>query len=352
MTARVEGLEVDFCGKSQGESVETRRSLVVCRAVATMLAAPFGMLSQRSRRWRWPRHYRVDEHSLVALVALVVAISLMGCGGGPTTTSRLLTLSPSAAATLSTATTAVPSATASIMTPATPASTVSPSPAVTASPTATPMPPTATATAEKPAPTPAAVLYTANFATWFAGEETAPYPSRSGYDPASNEYSLALTDPSRQYGAFRYGNESPRLAEFQLDIDARAVAGPVGGSYGVVFHAVPPGSGEQAVAQQLFFVTNDGRFFLTQIDAAGHGTALAPPTTSGAIKTGTAVNHLTVVCKGAEITLAINGQVVGAYSAATVVPGGFGVGVSNPRSPSGPGGMAAAFTNLRVSAAP
>ena len=172
------------------------------------------------------------------------------------------------------------------MAPPTAAITATPTPTSTARPPAvTPLSPTAilsSSTATAPiavlTATPVAPLYTANFATWFAGDETAPYPSHSGFDPANGEYSLALSDPSRQYGAFRYGNESPRLAEFQIDVDARVVAGPDGGSYGVAFRAVPPGPGEQAVAQQLFFVTTDGKFFLTQIDATGRGTALAPPT--------------------------------------------------------------------------
>lgn len=285
-------------------------------------------------------------------IALLVMLALSGCGGGPAT-SAIPSLTPSPVATASpTATTASPSPTATITVSPTATRLASPTIAAPTAAASTPLPATATATAPTVPSASAAALFTANFATWFTGEETAPFPSRSGFDPAGNEYSLALTDPSRQYGAFRYGNESLRLADFRLDIEARAVAGPVGGSYGVVFRAVPPAPGQQAVAQQLFFVTNDGKFFLTQIDAAGSGTALAPPTASAAIKPGTAVNHLTVVCKGDRITLAINGQEVGTYSGAAMAPGGFGVGVSNPRSPSGPVGMAAVFTNLQVSAAP
>lgn len=277
---------------------------------------------------------------------LLSLVFLSTCGGVPTSTRIPKTVAPPTVT--ATAVLALPAAD----TPPTPTATPTVLP-----PTVTPVPTatsalSATPTAIRPTATPIATLYAASFATWLAGEESLPYLSRSSFDPATGEYSLALTDPTRQYGAFRYGNESPRLADFQLDIDARAVAGPDGGSYGVVFRAVPPGPSEKAIAQQLFFVTTDGKFFLTQIDAAGRGTVLAPPTSSGAIKSGTAVNHLTVVCQGDRITLAINGQAVGTYSGVTAVPGGFGVGVSNPRNPSGPAGMAAAFTRLHVSAAP
>lgn len=281
---------------------------------------------------------------------LLSLVSLTACSGAPTATQIPLTVAPPTV-TLTVTATAVPAFPAAVTPPPPTATPTVLPPTVTPAPTATSAL-SATPTAIRPTATPTAALYTANFATWFAGEESVPYPSRSGFDPATGEYSLALTDPTRQYGAFRYGNESPRLADFQLDIDAQAVAGPAGGSYGVVFRAVPPGPGEQTVAQQLFFVTTDGKFFLTQIDASGRGTSLAPPTSSGAIKPGTTVNHLTVVCKSDRVTLAINGQTVGSYRGVTAVAGGFGVGVSNPRNPSGPAGMGAVFTNLHVSAAP
>jgi len=107
--------------------VETRRSLVACRKVVVILVAPARVPSRRSRRWRWPRHHRIGGHerSVVTLVALVVAVALMGCGAGPATASRVLALSPTAAAPLSTATSPAPPI---------PASTTPPSPAVTASP--------------------------------------------------------------------------------------------------------------------------------------------------------------------------------------------------------------------------
>lgn len=294
---------------------------------------------------------RLARRWLAIGVAVLAFLAFLASCGGVATPTQLLTPSPTAAPVTPTSSVMVPVSTATPIPARTMTGTARPQTVTPPHSTAIPAASTTTVPIAAPTATPLAPLYTANFATWFAGEATAPYPSRSGFDPTSGEYSLALTDPARQYGAFRYGNESPRLAEFRLDVDARAVAGPDGGGYGVVFRAVPPGPGEQAVAQQHFFVTTDGRFFLTQIDAAGRGTALASPTAAPAIKPGTAVNHLTVVCKSDRITLMINGETVGTYGSAAP-PGGFGVGVSNPRRPAGSSGMAAAFINLRVSTVP
>lgn len=311
-----------------GDSVTTRRAMV----------------SLRPHRRQPTFGYMVG--SPVALVGLLL---LVACGGPTPIPTPSTTATPSIAATPSATPTSAPPLTAT----SPPITATTPLPTEMRTPPTATLPLTATAPATPILVTPAAILYAADFATWFAGEENDPLPFRAAYDQATSEYHLALTDAARGYIYYRYAPEGQGFADFQLDIEARRVAGPMnGGSYGVVFRAQPGATGDRAVAQYNFFVTADGTFALNLLPLSGPATSVVPRSASPAINTGTASNRLTVICRGASITLAINGQTVGTFEAVLQGAGAVGLYVANPANPSGPVGMEAAFKNLRVTALP
>lgn len=296
---------------------------------------------------------RIPSSSLPAI--LISLPLLVACSGGASTPTlaAVPTITPVSAIT----TTAVRSSTSTM--PITPS--VTPTRTATATTVAATNTPLVVPQQPSPSPAPtversvsptASVLYAAVFSTWFTGAETAPFPFRAAFDPASKEYHLALTDPTRVYGYIRYAPEQREFGDFQLDVDVRRVAGnDNGGSYGVVFRAQSQGAGDTTAARYLFLVQpTDGTFVLNLVNADGRAASVAPRTSSAAIQGDSGTNHLTIICRSEQITLAINGQTVGTYPAAITGAGAIGVTVANPTTPSGNTGMEAAFKNLRITA--
>lgn len=293
-------------------------------------------------------------------MTLVVAVAcLAACGGavvGPTppatATSVALPLSTAVSSTpfvaptrtatpLPTGTPIVPG-TAPTATATMPASaTVSARPAGTASATTR----TATSTA---------ALYVADFATWFTGEKSAPVPIRASYDPAAREYHLAIASADTYFSYYGYLPKRSRFADFRLDVDVRRVAGPAnGGDYGILFRAQPQAAGDATNARYILLLQpQEGYFALNLINATGPATNIAPRTTTPTINRDGATNHLTVICQGGTISLAINNQSVGTFPATLLTAGEIGLLVENPRDPAGSAGMEAAFSNLRITPAP
>jgi hypothetical protein len=284
---------------------------------------------------------------IVAAIVLAGLLLLTACGGP----------APAATSTATTTQAITPTATATPTTVLPPTVTVPPSTATPLPPTATVLPPTATlppptATIVAPTATSAAPAYMADFATWFSGSESAPFPFRAGFDPASGEYRLALTDARRGYVYFRSAPDERTFGDFRLDIDARRVAGPDNGVYGVVFRIQPPVAGATTFERYNFTVTPEGFYSLNLIKTDGTATIVAPRTASPAINKGDGVNQLTVIARGTQLTLAINGQTIGTFSGPVIGPGGVGVYVGNPPNSTAPAGMEAGFSNLRIATAP
>jgi hypothetical protein len=203
-----------------------------------------------------------------------------------------------------------------------------------------------------PAPTPGPDVYTANFATWDSGLKGAPYPARLSYDAATKEYRIALTDAKRAYAYQVYSPDPQKFADFQLDVDARRIAGPDNGSYGLLFRIQPRATHDKANADIALLVHPDEQYFaLNLLMADGTGKNIGKGNTA-AIRKGDATNHLTVICQGDNVTVAINGQPVGTYSTPLLTAGAVGLVVSSPPNPSGSVGTQAAFTNLRISPVP
>ena len=284
---------------------------------------------------------------LCKMIVSAGLLLLVACGGS--------TAAPSPSALATTAITATPPPIPTSVRPlsaTTPPNTATPLPptATAASPTSTVTPPTATSAATTTAP--AAPAYAADFASWFSGTESGPFPFRASFDPTSGEYRLVLSDARRGYVYYRPSPDGRTFGDFRLDIDARRIAGPDNGVYGVVFRIQPPVAGAPTFERYNFTITPDGFYSLTLIKADGAATAIAPRAASSAVRKGDAANHLTIIARGDQLTLAINDQAIGTFSGPVVDPGGLGVYVGNPPNSTSPVGMEAGFSNLRVSAAP
>lgn len=279
-------------------------------------------------------------------MSLAGAIVLAACSGAaPSPTSSVPILTPSP--------------TAPLVSP-----TIAPTPTATILPTVTFQPPTATAfpatstaqipisTATIPTPTPTALAYTADFAAWFSGTESTPFPFRAGFDLASGEYRLALTDARRGYVYYRPSPDGRTFGDFRLDIDVRRVAGPDNGVYGVVFRIQSPLAGAATFERYNFTITPDGFYSLALIKTDGTATVIAPRAASSAIKQGNALNHLTVIATGNQLTLSINGEALGTFNGPVAGPGGVGVYVGNPPNSASAIGIEAGFSNLHIAIAP
>ena len=120
-------------------------------------------------------------------------------------------------------------------------------------------------------------------------------------------------------------------------------------AYGIVFRAQAQGPTDRTNARYTFIVYANGSFALTMARADGTVAVVAPRTPSPVIKRGDDTNHLTILCWGDRISLAINGYVVGEYEVTLSGAGAIGLYVSSPENTPSPPGMEAGFKDLRVS---
>ncbi len=114
--------------------------------------------------------------------------------------------------------------------------------------------------------------------------------------------------------------------DYVVEVDVRWVGSP-GSSYGLVF-----GITANFDQYYLFDMNTDYRQFRLLRRDSGGFTAIVPPTGSMAINGGTANNHLRVTRNGGQMTLEVNGVVLGIWNDSAVV-GATGAGiVSSPYS--------------------
>lgn len=126
--------------------------------------------------------------------------------------------------------------------------------------------------------------------------------------------------------------------DFYLEVDAYTLSGPEDNQVGVVFrHA-------DTENFYTFVIGADGQFELLRF-ASGVWTELLPRQPSGEIVTGLdAVNRLGVLAQGAELTLFVNGEVVGSATDEGLPSGTVGLAAGAFAE----GGVFAAFDDLRV----
>lgn len=301
------------------------------------------------------------------ILSLGMSSCLIGCAGAtasvptalptqPVLVTAAPTMAPTQPATLTSTLDVVAATRTSTVPPpsssAPPTSTMNNSPVTTTTRSVSPSPAATGSRAATSAPS-GSLLYEADFSRWFAGEQNEPVGVRASYDPARREYSLGLTQP-RQFGrSWRFAPEGGGFTDFRLDVDARRLSGPEnGGSYGIVFRAQPQGAGDTTNARLSLFLYPEGAFALLYNDGADTLTTIAPVTPAPAIKPGEASNHLAVVCAGRNVTVIINGETLGTYAVPLAAAGAVGLVISQPRNATGPVAMAAAFSDLRISAVP
>lgn len=133
---------------------------------------------------------------------------------------------------------------------------------------------------------------------------------------------------------------------YVVEVDARFAASPTDGLYGLVFGAV---TNETEVPRYYLFVVepDDQEFRLYRRETDGAFTTLIGSTFSAAINQGTAVNRLTAVRNGQEITLAVNGTTLATTTDAAITGPTFtGLALSpRPANPQADG----RFDNFHVS---
>ncbi|HET8628058.1 MAG TPA: protein kinase [Thermomicrobiales bacterium] len=241
-----------------------------------------------------------------------------------------------------TATIAPPTATGAPPTVTPPASTATPAPPTPAAPPPTPAP------APSPAPVAAPAAPGGGVAalnTWPTGTSSNGHVRRS-YDPATGEYHIALLAEDTVAWTGDLAKQS--FGDVTLAVDARRVAGPDALEYGLAFWLQPAASNDKSDAFYFFAVQAQGTVGLFRSNADGSWTKLIDFRPASAVKVGDAVNHLSVAAQGGRLTLAVNGQAVGAYAAPAGQAGlvGLVAGV-----PTGHGTGEAAFANLSVTPA-
>ncbi len=293
-----------------------------------------------------------------SVVVLAVLMALTGCGASP---------SPSAM----TLPTVIPAASLTTRTGCIGAECVGPSPTplpatavLTATAPPTPAPPTPLAVVRTAVPvaspsraatmSPTAsssVLYRADFRTWFTGEEGGQYPLRASVDASTGEYRLVLTDPQGGYVNYRTAPEEPVFKDFRLDVDVRRIVGPDKGFYGVVFRVQPAVPGAKTIERYLLTISGDGFLTFNQISADGTVVRVAPRAEVPAVAKGDRINHLTLVCKGTELSLTLNGQLHGVFTGSLTTGGTVGVYVGTVPGPE-PNTLDVAFSNLVISRLP
>jgi len=295
----------------------------------------------------------------VASITLLAILLLVGCRGPapaatPTTAVTATTATTVPPTLVATRVTVVPVATATA-TVTTPMPTAVPTAVTTLSPSATPTIFPRTAILATAAPTsrqPTGALYEADFAKWPQGQQDGQYPVRLTVDPAVNEYQIALTDTQGGYFYYLGAPDSPLVADFRLDVEARKLEGSVRTAYGVSFREQTPPPGTTQGERYVFIVSVDGFFSLNLVRPNAQTVVVSGRTPSPAVRLGSGQNRLTVICKGPEITLQLNGQVVGIYPATLNASGRIGILVSASSSSAGGTGTRVGFSSLAISSAP
>ena len=132
-----------------------------------------------------------------------------------------------------------------------------------------------------------------------------------------------------------------RLDDFALEIDTRALSPPGDSAYAVVFRA------EDFDNYYIFSILSAyGKYYIGKYTNKTRSD-LKDWTDSSYIQKGTLNNHLKIVCKGAEITVYVNGHELVTVTDYSFLKGDIGLGAV-----SGPGSKAdVLFDNLRIYAA-
>jgi hypothetical protein len=189
-------------------------------------------------------------------------------------------------------------------------------------------------------PTPTGGVYQANFANWYAGKDTTG-KGEFRYESATREYHLINGNTNQMI--YQYAPEQQSYTDCVLDVDVRCHANGSG-----VLIRLGGTLNPNFLPYDAFMISPLGYWGLWESAGVGNLTSVSPAfwNPSGVIKTGDVVNHLTVICKGTQLTLMINGTVVGNPFKAVRASGIVGVATAAPDTSTASEGY---FSNLRVS---
>jgi hypothetical protein len=208
-------------------------------------------------------------------------------------------------------------------------------PTVTSAPVTTSATPTVKLpSASLPAPIAKGLLYEDNFDDPSSGwNKISDQGEDSNYE--NGEFSLTQNKPN--WGFFVVNPNTARFADMALEIDTTLIGGPSQSGYdGVIFRA------QNNDNFYRFLVSGQGEF---RIDKRVGGIThfLKKPTKSPFINQGNATNHLKVVCKGTQMGLECNGNLLASITDDSFSEGFVGLAVASGDSP-----VTAHFDNLRI----
>lgn len=193
-------------------------------------------------------------------------------------------------------------------------------------PTNTSRPATTTTTRPPTTPTTAgAMLYQANFANWYSGKGTTD-KSDFGYEAATREYHIANRNVNNM--VYIFNPDKQTYGDCVIDADVRCHSGGQDAGFGVLVRGGTV-QGSSFPVYNAFLISPLGFWAIWASDGGGTLKSVSSDTwnQSSSIKTGDVVNRLTVICKGTQLSLMINGTFVGGPFGAVRGDGGFGLGV-------------------------
>jgi hypothetical protein len=158
------------------------------------------------------------------------------------------------------------------------------------------------------APAPAGVLFQDDFSDPGSGWYVDDAPDEGSYAYENGVYAItALVN-----GLQMWGNAGQSFGDVVVEVDATQVSAPANGNnaYGVGCRIQENGDG------YFLRISADGYYAIFQVtsDAATGDTtftALLDWTESGVINLGNATNHITATCAGSDLSLSVNGQMLG-----------------------------------------
>jgi hypothetical protein len=132
--------------------------------------------------------------------------------------------------------------------------------------------------------------------------------------------------------------ELESVDDFELEVDATMVGGPIIGSYGIVFRA------QDVNNWYSFLISGDGKFQLACLyDNAGY--SIVDWTPMAAVKGPGSVNHLRLVVDGPQIGAYVNGELLAIVPVNVFRRGDIGLAAATPPDERG---VTVTFDNLRV----
>jgi hypothetical protein len=191
--------------------------------------------------------------------------------------------------------------------------------------------------------------YVADFARWPRQIKAPPFPFpvRTSYDPAGDEYRIGLLDTA-VYNYFAFLPEERRFGDFRLEVALRCLEGGDRASYGVVVGAQPPVPGAASYEYHGCLLRAGGLYTVLAVPTSGKATSLAPNTPTPAVAPAPEWNRLVVEVRQGQLTLAANDLPLGSWPVTIPGLGAIGLYAGNSNLSSQQIATQAGFTKLRI----